>query len=79
MTVKKKQFKKKSGENESDLVLCVKIHFPRALHGAEEVAELVVDLFHQLLQWVQPTLLSLEGNHNYETKRHDNSGRSTTQ
>lgn len=46
------------------LILCVQIHFPCALHGAEEVAELVVDLFHQLLQRVQPTLLRLEDKHN---------------
>lgn len=53
----------KRKKNHVNLVLCVQIHFSCTLHGAEEVTELVVDLFHQLLERVQPTLLSLEDTH----------------
>lgn len=60
----KKAFLHLRCKGQANLVLRVQIHFACTLHGAEEVAELVVDLFHQLLQWVQPAFLGLEDTHN---------------
>lgn len=36
-------------KNDINLILCVQINLSCALHGAEEVTELNVDLLHKLL------------------------------
>lgn len=47
------------------LVLWMQINLSCTLHRAEEVTELAVYLFHQLLQRVQPALLSLWDTHTH--------------
>jgi len=37
----------------------VEVDLPHALHGAEEITELVVDLSNQMLEGVEPALLRL--------------------
>ena len=37
----------------------MEVNLPHALHGAEEIAELLVDLTNQRLERVQPALFSL--------------------
>ena len=42
------------------LILCVQVDLSCTLHGAKEVTELLIYLFYQLLQRVQPAFLSLQ-------------------